>query len=62
MAGGAGDNEIRVFDSDSLEVLTAYKYLPKAVTCIAKANNTADFSFGSVDSKVRVMVSRNNIY
>jgi len=60
IAGGAGDNEIRVFDSENLEVLTAYKYLPKAVTCATKASNTADFTFGSVDSKVRVMVSRNN--
>jgi WD40 repeat protein len=58
IAGGAGDNEVRVFDTDSGEVVGFYTNLPKAVTCVTKSNNTADFAFGSVDSKIRCMVSR----
>jgi WD40 repeat protein len=60
-AGGAGDNDVRVFDATTYELLTAYCDLPKAVSCIGKACNTADFAFGSIDSKIRCMASRNNL-
>lgn len=60
IAGGAGDNELRVFDSQTHELLCAYNNLPKAVTCVTKANNTSDFAFGSVDSKVRCIQLRTN--
>jgi hypothetical protein len=29
--------------------------MPKAILCMAKANSSEDFAFGSVDSKIRII-------
>lgn len=53
MAGGAGSNEVRLFDYTTGNVICSISDLPKAVICMCQANNSNEFAFGSVDSKVR---------
>lgn len=53
MAGGAGANQVRLFDYDTGSVLCVISDLPKAIICMAKANTSNEFCFGSVDSKTR---------
>lgn len=59
MAGGAGANEVRIFDYQTGALISAISNLPKAVLSMSLANNTNDFAFGSVDSKVRVITQKN---
>ena len=61
MAGGAGANEVRIFDYNTGELMSAISNLPKAVLSITLAHHSNDFAFGSVDSKVRV-ISQKNVY
>jgi COMPASS component SWD3 len=58
MAGGAGANQVRLFDYDTGNVLCVISDLPKAILTMTKANTTNDFAFGSVDSKIRIMNQR----
>lgn len=57
MAAGAGANQMRVFDFDTGNVLSVISDMPKPILCMAKANNSTDFVFGSVDSKLRIIKS-----
>jgi WD40 repeat protein len=59
MAGGAGANEVRIFDFNTGSLVSAIKNLPKAVLCMSLAHNNNDFVFGSVDSKSRVITQKN---
>ena len=58
MAGGAGANQVRLFDYDTGNVVCIISDLPKAVICMAKANSSNDFAFGSVDSKIRFITQQ----
>jgi COMPASS component SWD3 len=53
MAGGAGSNQVRLFDYDTGSIVCMISDLPKAVICMSKANTSNEFVFGSVDSKIR---------
>ena len=53
-AGGAGRNELRVYDWDSGNIVVMVSNLPRAVMSGATANNSNMFSFGAADSKVRI--------
>lgn len=53
-AGGAGKNEMRIFDYESGGIVAIVGNLPKSVLCGALANNSSLFSFGSADSRVRI--------
>ena len=53
-AGGAGKNEMRIFDFESGNIVAMIGNLPKSVLCGALANNSNQFSFGSADSRVRI--------
>merc|ERR1711953_1373542 len=53
-AGGAGKNEMRVFDYESGNIVAMIGNLPKSVLCGALANTSSTFAFGSADSRVRI--------
>ena len=55
MAAGAGGNQVRLFDYETGNVLCIVSDMPRPILCMAKANTTTDFAFGSVDSKIRIM-------
>jgi WD40 repeat protein len=55
LAAGAGANQVRVFDYDTGNVLCVVSHLPKAILCMGLANQSNDFAFGSIDSKIRIM-------
>lgn len=52
--GGAGKNEMRVFDWESGSIVANIGNLPKAITCGTQAHKTSTFCFGSVDSRIRI--------
>ena len=58
MAGGAGANQVRLFDYESGNVLCVISDLPKAVFCLTQANTSDNFAFGSGDSRLRIMQMR----
>lgn len=58
MAAGAGANQVRLFDYNTGAVLCMISDMPRPILCMAKANTSTDFAFGSVDSKLRIMQMR----
>jgi len=58
MAAGAGANQVRLFDYETGNIVCVISDLPKAILCMTKANQSNDFAFGSVDSKIRIMTQR----
>jgi len=53
-AGGAGKNEMRIFDYESGNIIAMIGNLPKSVLCGALANTSSQFAFGTADSRVRI--------
>ena len=53
-AGGAGKNEMRVFDFASGSLDANISNLPKPIVCGTQAHNSSMFCFGSVDSRIRI--------
>ena len=53
-AGGAGKNEMRVFDFDTGNIVAMIGNLPKSILCGALANTNTQFAFGCADSRVRI--------
>jgi len=53
-AGGAGRNEMRVFDFHSGNIVGMVSNLPSAIMSGTYANKSDSFSFGCADSKVRI--------
>ena len=53
-AGGAGKNEMRIFDFETGNIVAMIGNLPKSVLCGALANTSNQFAFGSADSRVRI--------
>jgi WD40 repeat protein len=61
MAGGAGANQVRIFDYETGAVLCIISDMSRAVLCLTNANTNDDFCFGSCDSRLRIMsVKKNN--
>ena len=52
--GGAGKNEMRVFDWESGSIVANISNLPKAITCSGQALNSSMFAVGSGDSRIRI--------
>lgn len=52
--GGAGKNEMRVYDWESGSIVANISNLPKPITCGAQAANSSMFCFGAVDSRIRI--------
>ena len=57
--GGAGKNEMRVFDWRTGGLVANIGNLPKAITSGAQANSSSMFCFGSVDSRTRIFSMEN---
>ena len=53
-AGGAGKNEMRLFDFETGKIVALISNLPKSVLCGALSNTSNQFAFGSADSRVRI--------
>lgn len=53
-AGGAGKNEMRVYDWESGNIVGMVSNLPACIMSGAQANKSNQFSFGAADSKVRI--------
>jgi hypothetical protein len=52
--GGAGKNEMRVYDWESGNIVANIGNLPKAITCGSQCVKSSMFCFGSVDSRLRL--------
>jgi len=55
IAGGAGQNEVRIFDFESGGMVAMISDMERAVLTIDTARNSNGFAFGSSDSLLRVM-------
>ena len=55
MAGGAGKNEVRIFDYASGNIVCAITEMERSILSMDIANTTQSFAFGSADSCVRIM-------
>ena len=55
LAGGAGGNQVRVFDFATGNIVCKISDLPKSVLCMDTSKISNVFAFGSSDSCVRVM-------
>jgi WD40 repeat protein len=55
LAGGAGRNEVRVFDYASGNIVGIIGDMQRSVLSMDIANTTTGFAFGSADSCVRLM-------
>lgn len=53
-AGGAGRNELRVFDYQSGNIVGMVSNLPMSIMSGAHCNKSNLFAFGGADSKVRI--------
>lgn len=59
-AGGAGRNEMRVFDWETGNIVGMVSNLPTAIMSGAYSNKSNMFSFGNADSKVRIFNIENS--
>ena len=55
MAGGAGRNQVRIFDYESGNLVCVVSDMPRSVLCMDVAHTSNGFAFGSADSCVRIM-------
>ena len=53
-AGGAGKNEMRVFDWETGNIVAMVSNIPKSILCGETAHRSGMFAFGAADSKVRI--------
>lgn len=52
-AGGAGKNEMRIFDWESGSIVAMVSNIPKSILCSDVGNRKSMFAFGAADSKCR---------
>jgi WD40 repeat protein len=55
LAGGAGKNEVRIFDYESGSIVAIISEMERAVLSLDVAKTTNNFAFGSADSCLRIM-------
>ena len=55
LAGGAGRNQVRIFDYESGNLVCVISDMPRSILCMDIAHTTNSFAFGSADSCVRIM-------
>ena len=55
LAGGAGRNEVRVFDYATGNIICVISDMERSVLCMDVANTNSNFAFGSADSCIRIM-------
>ena len=54
-AGGAGKNELRVFDYESGNIVCIISEMERSILCMDTMKTNTGFAFGSADSCTRVM-------
>jgi WD40 repeat protein len=54
-AGGAGKNQVRVFDAESGNIVSIISDIEKSVLTMDTAKNSNLFAFGCADSCMRIM-------
>ena len=60
LSGGAGKNQVRVFDYESGNLICIVSDMERSVLCIDAARTTNGFAFGSADSCLRIMDIQQN--
>lgn len=55
LSGGAGKNQVRVFDYESGNLICIISDMERSVLCLDAAKTTNGFAFGSADSCLRIM-------
>jgi WD40 repeat protein len=55
LAGGAGRNQVRIFDYETGNLVCVISDMARSVLCMDMAHKSHSFAFGSVDSCVRIM-------
>ena len=55
MAGGAGKNQVRIFDYETGNLVAVISDMPRSVLCMDLAHTSNLFAFGCADSCVRIM-------
>lgn len=54
-AGGAGKNELRIFDYESGSIIAMISEMERAILTVDCAKTSSNFAFGSADSCLRIM-------
>ena len=54
-AGGAGKNEMRLFDYETGNLICIISDMERCVMCMDIAKKSNNFAFGSGDSHIRIM-------
>jgi WD40 repeat protein len=55
LAGGAGGNQVRIFDYETGNIVCKISELERSVLCMDVSKVSNLFAFGSADSCVRIM-------
>lgn len=55
LAGGAGKNELRIFDYESGSIIAMISEMERAILTLDIAKTSNNFAFGSADSCLRIM-------
>ena len=55
LAGGAGKNQVRIFDYETGNIVAIISDLERSVLCMDVARTGNGFAFGSADSCLRIM-------
>lgn len=55
LAGGAGKNQVRLFDYETGNIICIISDMERSVLCMDVAKNGNGFAFGSADSCLRIM-------
>ncbi len=55
LAGGAGKNQVRIFDVETGNLVAVISDMARAVMCMDIAHTSQGFAFGCADSCVRLM-------
>jgi WD40 repeat protein len=55
LAGGAGKNEVRVFDYSTGNIVCIVSDMERSILCMDIAKTSQAFAFGSSDSCIRIM-------
>ena len=55
LAGGAGKNEVRVFDYETGNIICIVSDMERSILCMDIAKTSQAFAFGSADACIRIM-------
>jgi len=55
LAGGAGKNEVRIFDYSTGNIVCIVSDMERSILCLDIAKTSSQFAFGSADTCIRIM-------